>query len=194
MKKVLATATFLFATTLASAWQYPAGTGGPPSSGPTWGLGRGTSEPKREKPPEFRTLTGVVMDEAESPVKDAVVYLKNRKTNKILTYVADAAGNYRFPNLSRKQDYEVYAELKGQKSPVKTLSSFDNRVNVKLNLYVEPGGAKDAEKKEEQAAKQDSEKVAEKATEKAGEKPPEKPAEKDQPVIDDRVHPPESPN
>ncbi len=195
MKKVLATAvTFLFATGLASAWQYPGGTGGPPSSSPTWGLGRGISEPKREKPPEFRTLTGVVMDKAESPLKDAVVYLKNRKTNKILTYVADAAGNYRFPNLSRKQDYEVYAELKGRKSPVKTLSSFDSRVHAKINLYVEPEGTKNAEKKEEQAAKQDSEKVAEKATEKAGAKPPEKPSAKDQPVIDDRIHPPESPN
>lgn len=194
MKKILTTATFLFAATLASAWQFPGGTGSPPSSGPTWGLGRGSSEPKREKPPEFRTLTGVVMDKAESPVKDAVVYLKNRKTNKILTYVADAAGAYRFPNLSRKEDYEVYAELKDQKSPVKTLSSFDSRTNAKINLYVEPTDAKNAEKKEEQAAKQDSEKVAEKATEKAGEKPPEKPADKNQPVIDDRVHPPESPN
>ena len=156
MKKlIVAAATFLFATAAASAWQYPAGTGGPPSSSPTWGLGRGEAPPKREKPPEFRTLTGVVMDEAESPVKDAVVYLKNRKTNKILTYVADAAGNYRFPNLSRKEDYEIYAELKGQKSPVKTLSSFDSRVNVKINLYVEPGDAKNAEKKEEQAAKQE---------------------------------------
>jgi len=156
MKKVLATAvTFLFATTLASAWQYPGGTGGPPSSSPTWGLGRGEAPPKREKPPEFRTLTGVVMDKAEAPVKDAVVYLKNRKTSKILTYVADAAGNYRFPNLSRKEDYEIYAELKGQKSPVKTLSSFDSRVNVKINLYVDPGDAKNAEKKEEQAAKQE---------------------------------------
>ncbi len=191
MKKVLAAFAFLFAATLASAWQYPAGgAGSPPSSGPTWGLGRGSSEPKREKPPEFRTLTGVVMDEAEAPVKDAVVYLKNRKTNKVLTYVADAAGNYRFPNLSRKEDYEVYAELKDQKSPVKTLSSFDSRTNAKNNLYVEPR----EEKKEEQAAKQDSQKVAEKAAEKTGEKPPEKPAEKNQPVIDDRVHPPESPN
>lgn len=191
MKKSLAAAaTFLFATALASAWQYPGGTGGPPSSSPTWGLGRGSSEPKREKPPEFRNLTGLVLDKADSPLKDAVVYLKNRKTSKTLTYIADADGNYRFPNLSRRDDYEVYAEVKGQKSPVKTLSSFDNRVNAKINLYVEPK----AERKEEQAAKQEAAAGAEKTAEKPAEKPADKPAEKDKPRIDDRLQPPESPN
>ncbi len=161
MKKILGAAVaFLFATALASAWQYP--TGGPPSSGSTFGLGRGSSEPKREKPPEFRTLTGVVLDKADSPVKDAIVYLKNRKTKALTTYIADADGAFRFPNLSRTADYEVYAEWKGQKSPVKTLSSFDNRTNAKINLYVEPKEEKSEEKKEEQVAKKDEKKEASK--------------------------------
>ena len=165
----------LFSAVLAFAWQY-----GPPSTGPVLGLGRGSSEPKREKPPEFRTLTGVVLDKADSPVKDAVVYLKNRKTKVLTTYIADADGAFRFPNLSRTQDYELYAELKGQKSPVKTLSSFDSRTNAKINLYVE--------------FQKDKGKDSEKTTEKTTEKAPGKPAEKDKPRIDDRVHPPESPN
>ena len=140
----------LFGAGLASAWQY---TPGPPSSsGPSWGIGRGTSEPKREKPPEFRTLTGVVLDKADSPLKDAVVYLKNRKTKGVTTFIADAGGAYRFPNLSRRADYEVYAELKGQKSPVKTLSSFDSRTNAKINLYIE------VKKEEKQEAKQEEKK------------------------------------
>ncbi|MDP9264300.1 MAG: carboxypeptidase-like regulatory domain-containing protein [Acidobacteriota bacterium] len=179
MKKILgATAALLFATTLAAAWQYPSG--GPPSSGPVLGLGRGSSETKREKPPEFRYLTGVVLDKADSPVKDAIVYLKNRKTKAQTTYIADADGAFRFPNLSRTTDYELFAELKGQKSPVKTLSSLDNRTNAKINLHVEP--------------QKDKGKDAEKAAEKIAEKTPEKPAEKDKPRIDDRVHPPQSPN
>lgn len=153
MKKFLGAAvTFLFATALASAWQYIPGA--PSSSSPTWGLGKGTSEPKREKPPEFRTLTGVVLDKADAPLKDAVVYLKNRKTKAVTTYIAGAEGSYRFPNLSRTADYEIYAEHKGQKSPTKTLSSFDSRTNAKINLYVEPK----EEKKEEQAAKKDEKK------------------------------------
>ena len=153
MKKIASAAvTFLFAAALASAFQYP--TSGPPSSSPTWGLGRGSSEPKREKPPEFRTLTGVVLDKADLPLKDAVVYLTNRKTKAMTTYIADADGAYRFPNLSRRADYEIYAELKGQKSPAKTLSSFDSRTNAKINLYIEPK----EQKKEEQAAKKDEKK------------------------------------
>ena len=153
MRKIaVAVLACLFGAALASAWQYTPGQ--PPSSGPNWGIGRGTSEPKREKPPEFRTLTGVVLDKTDSPLKDAMVYLKNRKTKSVRTFIADADGAYRFPNLSRTADYEVYAELKGQKSPTKTLSSLDSRTNAKINLYIEPK----EQKKEEQAAKKDEKK------------------------------------
>jgi len=150
MQKALATTvTFLFAATLASAWQIQPG---PPSStGPMWGIGVGEPPPKREKPAEFRSLVGVVLDKTDSPLKDAIVYLKNRKTKTMRTFVAEADGGYRFPNLSRTEDYEVYAVLKGQKSPTKTLSSLDSRVKAKLNLYIELK----EEKKEEQVAKQD---------------------------------------
>jgi Carboxypeptidase regulatory-like domain len=149
MKKILAaTVTFLFAATLASAFQVQTG---PPPSGPMWGIGVGEPPRKREKPPEFRSLVGVVLDKTDSPLKDAIVYLKNRKTKAMRTFVAENDGSYRFPNLSRTEDYEVYAVLKGQKSPTKTLSSLDSRVNAKLNLHIEPK----EEKKEQQAAKQD---------------------------------------
>ena len=182
MKKILGVAAaFLFATALASAWQYPTGGGGAPSSGPTWGLGRGSSEPKREKPPEFRTLTGVVLDKTDAPLKDAVVYLTDRKTKKTATYIAGADGAYRFPNLSRTTDYEVHAELKEQKSPVKTLSSFDNRTNAKINLHVEP---KEEKKEESKEAKKD---------EPAAKQADKKEEKKDAPRIDDRVQPPDTP-
>jgi hypothetical protein len=182
MKRLLAAAAaFLFATALASAWQYPGGTSGAPSSSPTWGLGRGEPNPKREKPPEFRNLTGVVLDKADSPLKDAVVYLRNRKTKSLTTYIAGGDGAFHFPNLSRTVDYEVYAELKGEKSPVKTLSSFDTRVNVKFNLYVEV-------KKEEG---KDAVKSAENAPQDSAEK--DKPKEKDKAKVDDRLHLPDLP-
>ena len=189
MKKFLsAAAVFLFATAPASAWQYPSG--GPPNSSPTWGIGRGEPQPKREKPPAFRNLTGLVLDKSDSPVKDAVVYLTNRKTKTMKTFVADAEGAFRFSNLSRTEDYEVYAEVKGQKSPIKVLSSFDSRVNPRLNLYVEPAEAdkdgKKAEKKEEKAVEQ--------AATKDEKKPESKEEKKAEPKIDDRVQPPQSPN
>lgn len=173
MKKVLgSTLTLLAVTALASALQIQTG----PPSAPSWGLGRGEPPPKREKPPEFRNLTGVVLDKSDSPLKDAIVYLKNRKTKAMRTFVSDADGAFRFPNLSRTEDYEVYAELKGGKSPVKTLSSFDTRVNVRFTLYVEIPADK------------------EKSGEKVADKTPEKPAEKDKPKADDRVRLPDTPH
>ena len=163
----------------ASAWQYAPGR--PPSSGPNWGLGSPPSDYKREKPPEFRNLTGVVLDKSDSPLKDAVVHLKNRKTKKETTYIADAEGAYRFPSLSRTADYEVYAELKGQKSPIKALSSLDSRTNAKINLHIEL-------KKEEE---KDAAKSAEKAPPDPAEKGKEK--DKDKAKVDDRVHLPDLP-
>ena len=161
MKRILCAAAFLLSTTLASAWQYPTG---PPQSGPTINLGgSNNSVPKREKPPEFRTLTGKVLDQDDSPVKDAIVYLKNRKTETINTFIAGADGAFRFPNLSRTEDYEVYAEVKDQKSPTKVLSAFDNRTNARLNLHIEPAAGKNEGKKEEgkqeRAAKQEEKKA-----------------------------------
>jgi hypothetical protein len=182
MKKLLGAAvTLLFTTALASAWQASPNIGGPPPATPGWGLGRGEPNPKREKPPEFRNLAGVVLDKADSPLKDAVVYLKNRKTKAMRTYIADADGAYRFPNLSRIDDYEIYAELKGQKSPVKTLSSFDSRVNAKLNLYIEP------------AVETKDEKAAGKKEVKKEEQTAKKEEKKDAPKIDDRVRLPDTP-
>jgi hypothetical protein len=177
MKQLASLAAFLLVSALASAWQYP----GAPPTGPTWGIGRGVSEPKREKPPEFRTLTGVVLDKDDTPLKEAIVYLKNRKTKKVVTFIADDKGAYRFPNLSRREDYEVYAERKGEKSSTKTLSSFDGRTNAKINLYIEAkpeaAEATPEENTQEQAAKQD-------------EKKEEK---KDAPKADDPGQPPQSP-
>jgi hypothetical protein len=34
-------------------------------------------------------------------------------------------------------DYEVYAQFKGQKSDTKTLSQFDDRAEVSINLKVD---------------------------------------------------------
>lgn len=84
-----------------------------------------------------RLLTGQVMDKAEMPVPNAVVYLKNTKTLAVKTFIADANGQYRFPALSPNVDYEVYAEHQGRKSDTKTLSSFDSRQRSQINLKLQ---------------------------------------------------------
>ncbi len=85
-----------------------------------------------------RVLTGVVMDKNDKPIPDAVVYLKNEKTLNVRTFFAQKDGTYRFPQLERNVDYEVYAELDGKRSDTKTVSQFDDRnaphVNLRINL------------------------------------------------------------
>lgn len=84
-----------------------------------------------------RLLTGQVMDRADAPLSNAVVYLKNTKTLGVKTYITDTNGNYRFPELSPDVDYQVYAEYNGAKSDTKTLSSFDSRQRPTINLRVD---------------------------------------------------------
>jgi len=85
-----------------------------------------------------RVLTGVVIDKNDQPIPNAVVYLKNEKNLSVRTFFAQKDGSYRFPQLERNVDYEVYAEIDGKRSDTKTVSQFDNRnaphVNLRINL------------------------------------------------------------
>jgi len=85
-----------------------------------------------------RVLMGVVTDKNDQPIPNAVVYLKNEKTLNVRTFFAQKDGSYRFPQLERNVDYEVYAEIDGKRSDTKTVSQFDDRaaphVNLKINL------------------------------------------------------------
>ena len=90
-----------------------------------------------ENSPNTRLLTGKVFDRSESPVANAVVYLTNTRTRAVKTYIAQQDGSYRFPALAPNVDYEVYAQFEGKKSDVKTLSQFDNRMQVKIDLKID---------------------------------------------------------
>jgi hypothetical protein len=91
---------------------------------------------KREA--QLRTVRGVVVDKSsENPIPSAVVFLKNTRTNAVRSYIADDEGNYRFSGLDPNVDYEVHAEKDGAKSTVRTVSSFDNKKEIILNLKLE---------------------------------------------------------
>lgn len=100
----------------------------------------GTQPPKDDTDKKARVnqrvLTGTVMDKEDKPIASAVVYLKNEKTLNVRTYFADKDGNYRFPQLERNVDYEVYAELDGKRSDTKTVSQFDDRNTPHVNLRI----------------------------------------------------------
>jgi hypothetical protein len=90
---------------------------------------------KREA--QLRTVRGVVEDKSESPLSGSVVFLKNLRTNSVRSSYTDDTGSYRFSGLDPNADYELHAEKEGAKSPTRTVSSFDSRKDIVLNLKVD---------------------------------------------------------
>ncbi len=90
---------------------------------------------KREA--QLRTVRGVVMDKSESPVSSGVVFLKNTRSNAVRSYISDDQGNYRFSGLDPNADYEIHAEKDGATSSTRTVSSFDSKKEIVLNLKIE---------------------------------------------------------
>jgi len=128
MRKIIVfvMAVLLLIAASALAWQFGGnsgnGTMGPPP-------------PRHE--PVSRSLSGSVVNQQDSPLAQAVVYLKNTRTRTIKTTIAGDDGSYEFNSLSRNQDYEVYAEIaSGDRSSTKTLSSFDSRTKAVINLRI----------------------------------------------------------
>lgn len=95
------------------------------------------ASPPWQRGDNSRVLTGKVMDRQDAPLPNAVVYLTNTRTRAVKTYIVGQDGSYRFPSLSPNIDYEVYAQYNGRKSDTKTVSSFDNRQQVNINLKID---------------------------------------------------------
>lgn len=85
----------------------------------------------------LKTVRGLVTDKAESPIPASVVFLKNNRSNAIRSYISDDAGNYRFSGLDPNVDYEIHAEKDGAKSQTRTISSFDSKKEIVLNLKID---------------------------------------------------------
>lgn len=84
-----------------------------------------------------RLLFGKVLDPQDNPLPDSVVYLTNTRTRAVKTYIVGTDGTYRFPALSTAIDYEIYAQYKGHKSDTKSVSQFDERSQVYLDLKID---------------------------------------------------------
>ncbi len=101
----------------------------------TFVLAAGAQDSKKES--RLRTVRGIVSDKEEKPLANSIVFLKNLRTNAVRSSFADADGSYKFSGLDPNVDYEVHAELDGEKSSAKTVSSFDNRKDITLNLRID---------------------------------------------------------
>jgi len=95
-----------------------------------------TQEAKHES--QLRSVHGIVTDKAETPIPGAVVFLKNTRTNAVRSYIADDTGNYRFSGLDPNTDFELRAEKDGAKSATRTISSFESRKEIVVNLKLGP--------------------------------------------------------
>ena len=91
--------------------------------------------PDKKDKQQGRLLYGKVLDQQDNPVVNSIVYLTNSRTHAVKTYIVGQDGTYRFPGLSNV-DYEVYAQINGRKSDTKSVSQFDDRSQVYVDLKI----------------------------------------------------------
>jgi hypothetical protein len=77
-----------------------------------------------------------VLDQQDNPLANAIVYVSDMRTHAVKTYIVGPEGTYRFPGLAMT-DYEVYADYKGHKSDTKSVSQFDERSEVYIDLKID---------------------------------------------------------
>lgn len=85
---------------------------------------------------QLRTVHGSVLDQNNNPVANGIVYLHNKKTNTVRTYISEPNGAYRFSGLDPNVDFEIHAEFKKAKSSRHSISSFDDRRDIEINLVI----------------------------------------------------------
>lgn len=95
------------------------------------------SKQEAKKEARLRSVLGVVTDKSDKPVANAIVFLKNLRTNVVISHFSDTQGNYRFTGLDPNADYELRAEVGGEKSASRTISSLDSRKEMNLNLKID---------------------------------------------------------
>jgi hypothetical protein len=93
----------------------------------------------KEKEEPTRTVKGLVTDQAQTPIKQAVVQLKNMRTMDVKSYYTDEQGRFYFAGLDPNTDYEITAKSKGLQEKTRKVSSFDDRMELfyEFNLKAE---------------------------------------------------------
>ena len=96
-----------------------------------------TAASARQREEELRTVHGTVINSRNTPVPSAVVYLKNLRTMAIRTYISSQHGHYRFSGLDPNADYQIHAEHENLTSITRTISSYDSRRDILIDLKVD---------------------------------------------------------
>jgi hypothetical protein len=90
----------------------------------------------KDKRPQSKTVTGVVMDENENLLSGAMVEMKDLQTGKVLDSYSQEGGQYQFSDLRFDHDYTIQATYKDDSSEVRQVSSVDTRTRPVLNLTI----------------------------------------------------------
>ena len=93
---------------------------------------------QKDDDPNGRSAEGVVKDEQDNAAEGAVVKLKNLKTLQVRSFITKTDGKFRFGGLRKDVDYEIKADHNSLSSSTRTISVFDSRKQVILNLKLEP--------------------------------------------------------
>jgi hypothetical protein len=94
----------------------------------------------KEKPPkesDTRTISGLVKDERDNPIRGAIIQLKDMKTSQVIDFPTKDDGKFAFHDLRMDIDYELTAKHDGL-TLMKKVSIYDTRKNVVLTFKLEP--------------------------------------------------------
>ena len=125
----------LFAGAATSHAQFPGLSRNANGTGSDRGLGIGTYDTKTVT--HERVVTGMVRGKDGTPLKGARVYLKNDGNKSVKSVTVDETGKFRFVQLSRIVDYQLWAESKDKKTDSKTISQFDTRDTISRELTLQ---------------------------------------------------------
>jgi hypothetical protein len=82
----------------------------------------------------YRVVFGNVLDSNSAPVVGATVFLKDLKSRAIRSYTTVENGRFRFASVNMAEEHELWAEMNGKKTAVKTISSWDARKEFEVEL------------------------------------------------------------
>jgi len=99
---------------------------------PAWGSGLPAAQ--STKVPELRTVEGTVCNKEGAPIQGAVVYLQDSKSLTVKSYLSDAEGHFHFRQLSMSADFDLWAELNGERSKTKNISQFNSKTDLSFKL------------------------------------------------------------
>jgi hypothetical protein len=98
--------------------------------------------PKKDKMPTSRMVSGLVVDDSGAPLEGALVSLVNAKTKERREFFTKKDGRYKFEELSFSVDYQLRAKWKNLASDERKLSQYDHTARVVRTIEVTtPEGA-----------------------------------------------------